>query len=172
MDPERQRQIASMGGRAAHASGHAHEWNSEEARQAGHLGGIAAHHKNAAFHHESAAHHHRRAAEHVNNGDTEESDRHGEYAEHHTKNATEHGVKARDSMPGTTSAKEEEPEDIGVAPAATREFDRAEGEEKPGPRKVTLPEEEKTAKPGYSDYDNERGNGVRARNGSSERDYR
>jgi len=35
MDPQRQRQIASLGGRAAHQSGHAHEFTSEEARDAG-----------------------------------------------------------------------------------------------------------------------------------------
>ena len=35
MDPQRQRQIASLGGRAAHQSGHAHEFTSEEARAAG-----------------------------------------------------------------------------------------------------------------------------------------
>ncbi len=35
MDPQRQREIASEGGRAAHASGNAHEFNSEEARAAG-----------------------------------------------------------------------------------------------------------------------------------------
>lgn len=35
MDPERQRAIASAGGRAAHASGNAHEFTSEEARAAG-----------------------------------------------------------------------------------------------------------------------------------------
>ena len=35
MPREQQRSIASLGGRAAHASGHAHEFNSEEARQAG-----------------------------------------------------------------------------------------------------------------------------------------
>jgi general stress protein YciG len=35
MDPERQREIASEGGRAAHASGNAHEFTSEEAREAG-----------------------------------------------------------------------------------------------------------------------------------------
>ena len=37
MDPEKQRAIASEGGRAAHASGHAHEFTSEEARAAGKL---------------------------------------------------------------------------------------------------------------------------------------
>lgn len=41
MDPERQRQIASMGGRAAHESGNAHEFTTEEARAAGRKGGEA-----------------------------------------------------------------------------------------------------------------------------------
>ena len=35
MSPERQREIASLGGRAAHQSGHAHEFTPEEARAAG-----------------------------------------------------------------------------------------------------------------------------------------
>lgn len=35
MDPQKQRLIASLGGRAAHQSGHAHEFSSEEARAAG-----------------------------------------------------------------------------------------------------------------------------------------
>ena len=35
MDPERQREIASEGGKAAHESGNAHEFTSEEAREAG-----------------------------------------------------------------------------------------------------------------------------------------
>jgi hypothetical protein len=37
MDPNKQREIASEGGRAAHRSGNAHEFTSEEARAAGHL---------------------------------------------------------------------------------------------------------------------------------------
>ena len=37
MDPQRQREIASEGGRAAHASGNAHEFTSEEAREAGRM---------------------------------------------------------------------------------------------------------------------------------------
>lgn len=41
MDENKQREIASEGGRAAHASGHAHEFNSEEAREAGRKGGEA-----------------------------------------------------------------------------------------------------------------------------------
>jgi len=38
MDRDRQRQIASSGGKAAHAKGPAHEWNAEEARAAGRKG--------------------------------------------------------------------------------------------------------------------------------------
>ena len=48
MDPERQREIASEGGRAAHEKGTAHEFTSEEARQAGSKGGQAAHEKGTA----------------------------------------------------------------------------------------------------------------------------
>lgn len=39
MDPQQQREIASEGGRAAHESGNAHEFDSEEARRAGQKGG-------------------------------------------------------------------------------------------------------------------------------------
>ncbi|MBN9476818.1 MAG: hypothetical protein ABS43_24550 [Bordetella sp. SCN 67-23] len=48
MDPQKQRAISAEGGRAAHQSGNAHEFNSEEARAAGAL---------------SHAHRQRRAAE-------------------------------------------------------------------------------------------------------------
>jgi general stress protein YciG len=41
MSPERQREIASQGGRAAHQQGVAHEWNKDEARAAGKKGGQA-----------------------------------------------------------------------------------------------------------------------------------
>jgi general stress protein YciG len=41
MDAEKQRQIASMGGRAAHRSGNAHEFDADEAREAGRRGGLA-----------------------------------------------------------------------------------------------------------------------------------
>ena len=43
MDPAKQREIASKGGRAAHEKGTAHEWSSEEAREAGRRGGMASH---------------------------------------------------------------------------------------------------------------------------------
>lgn len=39
MDRQKQREIASMGGKAAHQQGTAHKWTSEEARQAGKKGG-------------------------------------------------------------------------------------------------------------------------------------
>jgi len=39
MDPNKQKEIASKGGRAAHAKGTAHEFDSSEAREAGRKGG-------------------------------------------------------------------------------------------------------------------------------------
>ncbi len=41
MDAEKQREIASKGGRASHEKGTAHEFTSEEAREAGRKGGQA-----------------------------------------------------------------------------------------------------------------------------------
>lgn len=41
MDPERQRQIASQGGRSAHERGTAHKFTVDEARAAGRKGGAA-----------------------------------------------------------------------------------------------------------------------------------
>lgn len=40
MDPIKQREIASRGGRMAHESGKAHEFSSDEARGAGRKGGL------------------------------------------------------------------------------------------------------------------------------------
>src|SRR4051794_12368716 len=48
MDPEKQRAIASKGGKAAHLKGTAHEFTPEEAREAGRKGGQAAHGKGTA----------------------------------------------------------------------------------------------------------------------------
>ena len=39
MDTEKQKEIARKGGRAAHEQGVAHEWSSQEAREAGKKGG-------------------------------------------------------------------------------------------------------------------------------------
>ena len=43
MDRAKQREIASKGDKAAHQKGTAHEWTSEEAREAGRKGGMASH---------------------------------------------------------------------------------------------------------------------------------
>ena len=41
MDRDRQREIASKGGRAAHRKGTAHQWSADEAREAGRKGGTS-----------------------------------------------------------------------------------------------------------------------------------
>jgi general stress protein YciG len=43
MDAAKRREIASKGGKAAHAKGTAHEWTPEEAREAGRKGGTLSH---------------------------------------------------------------------------------------------------------------------------------
>jgi general stress protein YciG len=48
MDPVRQREIASEGGKAAHEKGTAHQFSSQEAREAGSKGGQAAHERGTA----------------------------------------------------------------------------------------------------------------------------
>jgi general stress protein YciG len=123
MDPEQQREIARRGGRAAHESGNAHEFTSEEAAEAGrkggeavsknreHMaeigrkGGLAAHHRNAAFHHESAAEHHRKAAEHHDAGDLEEGERHSQEAHNHSETAHGHSKKSRHDKAKTSAQK-------------------------------------------------------------------
>ena len=48
MNKDRVREIASLGGKAAHQAGTAHEFTKEEARQAGKLGAKAVHEKRKA----------------------------------------------------------------------------------------------------------------------------
>jgi uncharacterized protein len=43
MSPERRSAIASLGGKRAQLLGRAHQWTSEEAREAGKKGGTASH---------------------------------------------------------------------------------------------------------------------------------
>jgi len=43
MDPAKVAEIASKGGKAAHAAGTAHQFTSDEAREAGKKGGVAPH---------------------------------------------------------------------------------------------------------------------------------
>jgi len=45
LDRTKRRQLASKGGKAAHAKGVAHEWSSEQAQLAGRKGGLARHNK-------------------------------------------------------------------------------------------------------------------------------
>lgn len=56
MDEDKQREIASKGGKAAHEKGTAHEFSHEEAVEAGREGGRVAHEKGTAheFSHEEA----------------------------------------------------------------------------------------------------------------------
>ena len=49
MERNKQREIASKGGRAAHMKGTAHEWTSDEAREAGRKGGLASRRRRLAF---------------------------------------------------------------------------------------------------------------------------
>ena len=51
MDPERQREIASEGGKAAHQKGTAHEFDSAEAQEAGRRGGKASHSSSSSSNH-------------------------------------------------------------------------------------------------------------------------
>ena len=90
MDPERQHEIASKGGRAAHESGRAHEWDSEEASDAARL----SHGERSAFHHETAAHHHTQAARYRASGQHGRADLHAEHARRHGQQADEWGEKA------------------------------------------------------------------------------
>lgn len=43
MDRDKQREIAALGGKAAHKKGTAHKWTVEEARKAGRKGGYRTH---------------------------------------------------------------------------------------------------------------------------------
>jgi len=54
MERAKQREIASKGGKAAHQKGTAHEWTSEEARDAGRKGGIASHQRRREQQHTSS----------------------------------------------------------------------------------------------------------------------
>jgi len=63
MDPEKQRRIASKGGKAAHAKGRAHEWTVDEAREAGRKGGSASHRRHEAVEQPPPMEQHEPAAE-------------------------------------------------------------------------------------------------------------
>ena len=71
MEPERQREIASAGGKAAHAKGVAHEFTSDEARAAGSKGGKIAHERGTAheFTSEEAREAGKKGGQHSHSGD-------------------------------------------------------------------------------------------------------
>jgi general stress protein YciG len=70
MDEDKQREIASKGGKAAHEKGTAHEFSSQEAAEAGSKGGKAAHAKGTAheFSSEEAAEAGRKGGQHSHGG--------------------------------------------------------------------------------------------------------
>ena len=71
MDRDRQREIASKGGRDAHRKGTAHQWSADEAREAGRKGGTSVSRDRehmAAIGREGGASAHRRTR--TSNGDT------------------------------------------------------------------------------------------------------
>ena len=73
MDRERQREIASKGGRAAHRKGTAHQWSADEAREAGRKGGTSVSRDRehmAAIGREGGASAHRRARSNGNGNGT------------------------------------------------------------------------------------------------------
>jgi hypothetical protein len=138
---QEQRRISGMGGRAAHASGHAHEWTPEEAHEYGRRGGLASHHhERAAFHHETAAHHHQRAAAQHAAGNPERAKLHADSASEHERQAGDHAEQAlrygqgrdedeRDSSPDRDDV---EPLRTDASTNADRNSDRAtdRGEER------------------------------------------
>ena len=77
MNEEKQREIASKGGRAAHEKGTAHEFTSEEAREAGRKGGHAAHEKGTAheFSSEEAREAGRKGGQSRGKGESEDEDK-------------------------------------------------------------------------------------------------
>ncbi|HWZ88775.1 MAG TPA: KGG domain-containing protein [Polyangiaceae bacterium] len=126
LDPDEQRRISSAGGRASHESGHAHEWSSAEAKEAGRRGGLAVHHhQRAAFHHETAAHHHHRAAAQRAAGNRAQAELHAETAQGHERRAGEHAeqasLHARDERDENERPSELLPDDRGRAPRSNDE---------------------------------------------------
>lgn len=95
MEPEQQKRIASKGGKAAHQSGHAHEWSSAEAAEAGRKGGLASHHDRTSFHRDTAAHHQSEASKRRSEGFHETAELHEGTAASHAEQADELEAKSR-----------------------------------------------------------------------------
>ncbi len=115
MDPDRQREIASEGGRASRQNGRTDEGDHEEPAEGGHLGGLAAHHhSSAAFHHDTAGHHHREAARHHATGSPVEAAHHRSAAEMHSERAQGHARSARQNARGFAAMDPDEQREIAA----------------------------------------------------------
>lgn len=104
MDSDRQREIASSGGRAAHQGGNGHDSRQSAEGEHGGVGAAARHHSKAAFHHDTAAHHHRQAGQHRAGGRHQEADLHSEAARNHEDDARHHGGEARRHARGSVGS--------------------------------------------------------------------
>jgi general stress protein YciG len=129
MDPERQREIASKGGRAAHESGHAHEWDSEEASEAAQL----SHGERSAFHHETAAHHHTQAGRYRASGEHGRADLHAEAARRHGRSADEWGERASRQNRGFAAMDPERQREIAAMGGRASHGGRGSEYESEGP---------------------------------------
>jgi uncharacterized protein len=107
MDEDKQREIASKGGQAAHAKGTAHEFTSEEAREAGRKGGETVSQDRehmAEIGREGGKHSHGGGRKKQNNEDTEEIEDSGE---EHTQGGTreQHSQAGKQSHKNTSKKK-------------------------------------------------------------------
>lgn len=94
MDRAKQREIASKGGKAAHQKGTAHEWTSEEARDAGRKGGIASH---------------QRRREQMGGGNTDETGSTGSDLTRNSGSESMRGYGSSESMSRQSSSSSESP---------------------------------------------------------------
>ena len=107
MDENKQREIASQGGKAAHEKGTAHEFDSEEAREAGRKGGQAAHEKGTAheFDSEEAREAGRKGGQHSHGGGHTGGQGRQDYES--SSSATRGGTSEQHAKAGSQSHKNE-----------------------------------------------------------------
>jgi uncharacterized protein len=98
MDPEKQRAIASKGGKAAHAKGTAHRFTTAEASEAGRKGGRAAHARGTA---------HRFTAEEASEAGRKGGSSRSTASRQHHGSDTGHGQRNEGSTSTGTSSTEE-----------------------------------------------------------------
>jgi general stress protein YciG len=118
MDREKQRQIASKGGRAAHAKGSAHEFTSDQAREAGRKGGRAAHARGTAHKFTSK--------------EAQEAGRKGGLNSHRaasTRRTDDNQPQSTEGSPPAQQPNEPKPGDMPAPPAPTRHPESYSGHE-------------------------------------------